>query len=86
MDIALMFWAMQSLEKAKSRQLQPEAMYRLNIEPQLGICEGMWIQWLLEELRIETQSSFKMLSDGQATIGIAKNLIHHDITKYTEMD
>ena len=51
----------------------------------LGICEGMWIQRLLRELKVEG-GAVKMLSDSQAAISIAKNPVHHDRTKHIEID
>lgn len=41
----------------------------------LGICEGMWVQRLLRELKVEVQASVKMFTDSQAAISIAKNLV-----------
>ena len=52
----------------------------------LGICEGMWLQRLLRELKVETKDMIKMMSDSQAAISIAKNPIHHDRTKHIEID
>ncbi|EXB93652.1 hypothetical protein L484_018038 [Morus notabilis] len=52
----------------------------------LGICEGMWLQRLLRELKVEAQDSVKMFSDSQAAISIAKNPVHHDRTKHIEID
>ena len=52
----------------------------------LGICEGMWIKRLLNELKIEVPRSFKMHSDSQAAINIAKNPVHLDRTKHVEID
>ena len=52
----------------------------------LGICEGIWIQRLLNELGIATEKPIKMFYDNQAAISIAKNLVHHDRTKHIEID
>ncbi|KAL6323481.1 hypothetical protein AAG906_039054 [Vitis piasezkii] len=52
----------------------------------LGICEGIWIQRLLNELGISTEKPIKMFCDNQAAISIAKNLVHHDRTKHIEID
>lgn len=52
----------------------------------LGICEGMWFQRLLNELGITTMKTTRMFYDNQATINIAKNLVHHDKTKHIEID
>ena len=52
----------------------------------LGICEGMWLQRLLRELKVEVQVSALMFTDSQAAISIAKNPVHHDRTKHIEID
>ena len=52
----------------------------------LGICEGMWLQRLLRELKVKVQASVKMFTDSQAAINIAKNPVHHDRTKHIEID
>ena len=52
----------------------------------LGICEGMWLQRLLRELKVEVQDSVKMFSDSQAAISIVRNPVHHDRTKHIEID
>ena len=52
----------------------------------LGICEGMWLQRLLRELKVEAQDFVKMFSDSQAAISITKNLVHHGKTKHIEID
>lgn len=51
----------------------------------LGVCEGIWIQRLLEELEV-TGNPIKMLYDNQAAISIAKNPVHHDRRKHIEID
>ncbi|KAL5564966.1 hypothetical protein UlMin_028130 [Ulmus minor] len=52
----------------------------------LGICEGMWLQRLIWELKVETKNAVRMFSDSQATINISKNPVHHDWTKHVEID
>ena len=52
----------------------------------LGICEGMWLQRLLRELRVEAKKAVRMFSDSQADINISKNPVHHDRTKHVEID
>ena len=51
-----------------------------------GICEGMWLKRLLEELKVKTEGPINMKSDSQSAIAIAKNPIHHDRTKHVEID
>ena len=52
----------------------------------LGICEGIWIQRLLNELGISTEKLVKMFCDNQVAISIAKNPVHHDRTKHIKID
>ena len=52
----------------------------------LGICEGIWLQRLLRELRVEVKSAVRMFCDSQAAIDISKNPVHHDRTKHVEID
>ncbi|KAL5574813.1 hypothetical protein UlMin_016512 [Ulmus minor] len=52
----------------------------------LGICEGIWLQRLLRELRVEAKSAVKMFCDSQAAIDISKNPVHHDRTKHVGID
>ncbi|RVW93973.1 Retrovirus-related Pol polyprotein from transposon TNT 1-94 [Vitis vinifera] len=51
-----------------------------------GICEGMWLQRILKELGIISNSTMTVLCDNKATISIAKNPIQHDRTKHVEID
>ena len=51
-----------------------------------GICEGMWLKILRNELKIPVEDSMKMFCDNQVAISIIKNLIHHDRTKHVEID
>lgn len=67
-----------SKKQAVVSRSSAEAQYRALA---LGICEGMWLQRLLRELKMEMRESVKMFSDCQTAISIAKNPIHHDITK-----
>lgn len=46
-----------------------------------GICEGMWIYRVLEEIKMKIELPLKLYSDSKAAINIA-NLIQHDRTKY----
>ncbi|RVW94161.1 Retrovirus-related Pol polyprotein from transposon RE1 [Vitis vinifera] len=60
-----------------------EAEYRALAQ---GICEGIWIKRVLSELGQTSSSPILMMCDNQATISIAKNLVHHDRTKHVEID
>ena len=52
----------------------------------LGICELLWLKRLLWELKITTKGPMKLYRDNKATINISNNPIHHDRTKYIEID
>ncbi|RVX02081.1 Copia protein [Vitis vinifera] len=60
-----------------------EAEYRALAQ---GICEGIWIKRVLSELGQTSSSPILMMCDNQATISIAKNPMHHDMTKHVEID
>ncbi|RVW87496.1 hypothetical protein CK203_036334 [Vitis vinifera] len=51
-----------------------------------GICEGIWLNRLLEELRVPLMHPMVLYCDNQAAISIAKNPVHHDRTKHVEID
>ena len=51
-----------------------------------GICEGIWLTRLLEELQVPITTSMKLMCDNLAAIRIAKNPVHHDRTKHVEID
>lgn len=44
----------------------------------LGICEGMWLKRLLNELGVLLRRLIQLLCDNQTAISIAKNLDHRD--------
>ncbi|RVW87878.1 Retrovirus-related Pol polyprotein from transposon RE1 [Vitis vinifera] len=51
-----------------------------------GICEGIWLKRLLEELQLAPHGPMKLMCDNQAAISIAKNPVHHDRTKHVKID
>ena len=51
-----------------------------------GICEGIWLQRMLNELGIVQNCPMQLLCDNKAAISIAKNPVHHDRTKHVEID
>lgn len=51
-----------------------------------GICEGIWLKRVLNELGIQIAESIKTFCDNQSAISIAKNPVHHDRTKHVEID
>ncbi|CAN1188688.1 Retrovirus-related Pol polyprotein from transposon TNT 1-94 [Linum perenne] len=52
----------------------------------LGICESIWLKRVLTELRVKYEEPIQFLCDSQAAISIVKNPVHHDRTKYVEVD
>ena len=52
----------------------------------LGICEGICLKRLLNELKIGASDSIRIMCDNMSAIAIAKNPIHHDRTKHVEID
>lgn len=51
-----------------------------------GISEGIWLQRMLEELKVPKAAPIQLFCDNQATISMAKNPVHHDRTKHVEID
>ncbi|GAU31183.1 hypothetical protein TSUD_316080 [Trifolium subterraneum] len=51
-----------------------------------GICEGLWIHIVLEELKMKIELPLKLYSDSKVAISIAHNSIQHDRTKHIEID
>nr|KYP76657.1 Copia protein [Cajanus cajan] len=51
-----------------------------------GICEGIWLKRMLDEIRIPINYTMRILCDNKVAISIAKNLVHHDRTKHVEID
>ena len=52
----------------------------------LGICEEVWLQKVLSDLRQDYEVPMKLLCDNKAAISIANNLVHHEKTKHVEID
>ncbi|GMI70512.1 hypothetical protein HRI_000720500 [Hibiscus trionum] len=51
-----------------------------------GICEGMWLQRLMGELKLSYTKPITLYCDNQAAVSIAHNPVHHDRTKHVEID
>ena len=52
----------------------------------LGVCELLWLQIVLEDLKIPIQKPIELLCDNQSAISIAHNPVQHDRTKHIEID
>ena len=52
----------------------------------LGICEVLWLKYLLEDLGYPTNQPIRLHCDNKAARDIAHNPIQHDRTKHVEID
>ena len=52
----------------------------------LGICELLWLKFLLQDLGINHSLPMKLFCDNKAAQDIAHNLVEHDRTKHVEVD
>lgn len=73
------------LSKKQSVVAQSSAEAELKVMVH-GICEGMWLRRLLNELGITTMEPISMCWGNQIVIRIARNPVHHDQTKHMESD
>ncbi|EXB74504.1 Copia protein [Morus notabilis] len=60
-----------------------EAEYRAMAH---GVCEILWIERILDELRRPVEMPMKLYCDNKAAISIAHNPVQHDRTKHVEID
>ena len=51
-----------------------------------GICEGLWIKRMLEELKIRVHQPMQFFSDNKAPLEISWNLVYHNRTKHVEVN
>ena len=51
-----------------------------------GICEGLWLKKVLEDLQMVMVLPIKLYCDNKAAINISHNPVHHDRTKHVEID
>ena len=51
-----------------------------------GICEGLWLKRILEELKVQTSQPIRVYCDNNAAVSIAHNPVQHDRTKHVEVD
>ncbi|RDY08252.1 Copia protein, partial [Mucuna pruriens] len=51
-----------------------------------GICEGLWIKIILDDIKVKYERPIKLFCDNNSTISIAYNSIQHDKTKHIEID
>ncbi|RDY07904.1 hypothetical protein CR513_07929, partial [Mucuna pruriens] len=51
-----------------------------------GICEGLWMKIILDDLKVKYEGHIKLFCDNNSTISIAHNSFQHDRTKHIEID
>lgn len=51
-----------------------------------GMCEGLWLKNLMEELKITMKLRIKLYCDNKAAINISLDLVQRDRTKHVEVD
>ncbi|KAM1757598.1 hypothetical protein ACFX11_006836 [Malus domestica] len=52
----------------------------------LGICEILWLKFLLRDLRVKHGQPMKLFCDNKAARDVAHNPMQHDKTKHVEVD
>ena len=52
----------------------------------LGVCEGLWISFILNDLGYPSQQPIQLYCDNKAARDIAHNPVQHDRTKHVEVD
>ncbi|RDY05122.1 Copia protein, partial [Mucuna pruriens] len=51
-----------------------------------GICEGLWMKIILDDLKIKYEGPIKLFCDNNLAISITHNPVQHDKTKHIEID
>ena len=51
-----------------------------------GVCELLWLQRILEELKKPMETPMKLYCVNKAAISVAHNLVQHYLTKHIEID
>ena len=52
----------------------------------LGICELLWLKFLLQDMGVNHSQLMKLFCDNKAARDIAHNPVQHDRTKHVEVD
>lgn len=47
------------------------------IAASFGACQALWIETLMEEMKLETRKPMKLLVDNQSAINLAKHPVAH---------
>ncbi|CAL8102601.1 unnamed protein product [Prunus armeniaca] len=69
-------------QKVVSRS-SAESEYRVIAQ---GVCEILWLRWLLVEIGFKPNAATKLHCDNQSAFEIANNPVQHDRTKHVEVD
>ena len=74
-----------NIEKKQSivARSSAEAEYRAIAQ---GICEIMWLEKLMEDLKIENSTPTKSYCDSKSAISIVNNPVQHDRMKHVRID
>ncbi|CAL9022009.1 unnamed protein product, partial [Prunus brigantina] len=51
-----------------------------------GVCEILWLRWLLAEIGFRPNAAIKLHCDNQSAFEITNNSVQHDRTKHVEVD
>ncbi|CAL8119739.1 unnamed protein product [Prunus armeniaca] len=51
-----------------------------------GVCEILWLRWLLAEIGFRPNAATKLHCDNQSAFEIANNPVQHDQTKHVKVD
>ena len=52
----------------------------------LGICELLWLKFLLQDVGVNQSQPMKLFCDNKATCDIAHNPVQHDRTMHSKVD
>ena len=61
-------------------------MLRKNFELWLGLCELLWLEIILDDLRLASNGPIKLFCDNKSAINIAHNSVQYDRTKHVQID
>ena len=50
-----------------------------------GVCEGMWLKDLLQDLKLFSRKGMMLYSDSNSAIAMAKNPVQHERTKHARV-
>ncbi|RDX84623.1 Copia protein, partial [Mucuna pruriens] len=80
------------IEKSQYQRLVGKLIYLSHTRPDIayavsvGICEGLWMKIILDDLKVKYKGPIKLFYDNNSTISIVHNPVQHDRTKHIEID